>query len=488
MWHLGYQVIAISAAETKAHRSVSWIWDSNCILSPYANVNRNDKLFKFLDRTIREHRRDPRSVFFVTQAILTVKWFDIFMHPFSTLERKYALKCTEEAISWITTFDEPSYFNIIICDFIDHLDFCNIVFSLNMSSSKNFSRFVNLLFLMLRSCCSISKRSKREEQYHIKNSDCGKYSWDKEKPNPAEYCFVNLYGEIAIKSDGHITGEQFTVEKCKECCILLLDYLATVNVDDCEECLIVTGPCRGSVFIRDCKNITLFTISQQFRSRDCINIDVFLFCTTKPIIESSKLMRFRSLTLSYDKLEEHMAKASLSPFTNNWNNVHDFTPDDAPNFEICITEYDNIKKMDMIKNVKNITFFPELSFLPLYAVPNKVTGKKILILCMERNGETLTSFNGRILKFLRKILAQGAELITTRDLTIRKKELEPSFICKKYAKLSGRLITLEIAWNREEIEESVRMISDIVEVVDDCDFEHHRATLYRFALMQTDIC
>ncbi|VDO33764.1 unnamed protein product [Brugia timori] len=37
--------------------------------------------------------------------------------------------------------------------------------------------FLNWPFLMLRSCCSISKRSKREEQYHIRNSDCGKYSW-----------------------------------------------------------------------------------------------------------------------------------------------------------------------------------------------------------------------------------------------------------------------------------------------------------------------
>ncbi|EFO22546.1 hypothetical protein LOAG_05941 [Loa loa] len=137
MWQSGYQVIAISVTETAAHQTTPWIWDSSCILSPYANVNRNSKLFKFLNRTIRDQRRGPRNVFFVTQAILTVKWFDIFMHPFSTLEKKYALKCTEEAISWITTFDEPSYFNIIICDFIDRFDFCNVVFSLNISSSKD---------------------------------------------------------------------------------------------------------------------------------------------------------------------------------------------------------------------------------------------------------------------------------------------------------------------------------------------------------------
>uniref|UniRef100_A0A915PEW2 C-CAP/cofactor C-like domain-containing protein n=1 Tax=Setaria digitata TaxID=48799 RepID=A0A915PEW2_9BILA len=190
---------------------------------------------------------------------------------------------------------------------------------------------------MLRLCCPIISSSRREERYHMKHDNCGKYSWDKEKPDLAEYRFVNLYGEIAIKSDGHITGQQFVVEKCKKCCILLLDHLATVNIDDCEDCLIVIGPCEGSVFIRDCKNITLFTICQQFRSRDCTNMDVFLFCTTKPIIESSKLMRFHSLALSYDKLEEHMMKASLSPFTNNWNNVHDFTPEDVPNFEICYT-------------------------------------------------------------------------------------------------------------------------------------------------------
>ncbi|VDO33667.1 unnamed protein product [Onchocerca flexuosa] len=138
MWQLGYQVITISAAETTTHQSASWIWDSSCIISPYANVDRSDKLFEFLDRTLRDHRQGPRNVFFVTQAILTIKWFDILMHPFSTLEERCALKCTEKAISWITTFDEPSHFNIIICDFINHLDFCNVVISLNMPSGKDF--------------------------------------------------------------------------------------------------------------------------------------------------------------------------------------------------------------------------------------------------------------------------------------------------------------------------------------------------------------
>ncbi|VDK76536.1 unnamed protein product [Litomosoides sigmodontis] len=341
---------------------------------------------------------------------------------------------------------------------------------------------------MLRSCCSISKLSKREEQYHIKRNDCGKYSWDKEKRNPADYRFVNLCDEIAIKSDGEIAGEQFTVESCKDCCILLLDHLATVNIDDCEECLIVTGPCSGSVFIRDCKNTSLFTVCQQFRSRNCINIDVFLFCTTKPIIESSKSMRFRSLALSYNKLEEHMMKASLSPFINNWSSVHDFTPGDVSNFEIHLTEYDKINKMDMIKHIESVKFTAELSLLPLYNVASNITGKKMLILFMKRDNEALASFYSRVLKFLNEILTRDAKLITTKDMIIRKRELRFLFMLKKYAKSFDRLVTLEIAWNREKIEESVRAENGMVEIVEDSDFEHYRTNIYQFAQMQIDTC
>uniref|UniRef100_A0A915PIN9 Phosphatidylinositol-specific phospholipase C X domain-containing protein n=1 Tax=Setaria digitata TaxID=48799 RepID=A0A915PIN9_9BILA len=134
MWQSGYQVIAISVGEKAIQRNAPWIWDSSCIVSPYANVDRSDKLFEFLDRTLRDHRKGPRNVFFVTQAVLTAKWFDIIMHPFSTLEKSCALECTKKAISWIATFDEPSNFNIIICDFIDCFDFCDIVFSLNIPS------------------------------------------------------------------------------------------------------------------------------------------------------------------------------------------------------------------------------------------------------------------------------------------------------------------------------------------------------------------
>ncbi|VDP11225.1 unnamed protein product [Onchocerca flexuosa] len=328
--------------------------------------------------------------------------------------------------------------------------------------------------MLLRSCCPISKRSKREEQYHIKNDSSGKYSWDKEKSNPEKYRFVDLCDEIAIKSDGHIAGEQFIIERCKESCILLLDHLAAVNIDDCEKCFIVIGPCKGSVFIRDCKNITIFTICQQFRSRDCFNIDVFLFCTTKPIIESTQQL---------DSFAFHNESVTLS-FYSKCSFVSEPTWDSVL---YLLQEYNQIKKMDIIKDIENIQFIRERSVLPLYTIANNAIGKKMLILCMDRDNEALVSFYDRTLKFLRKILAQGAQLITTKDMIIRKKEL-PSLFISKYAKSSGRLVTLEIAWDEEEIKRNIQMASDTMKVVEDRDFEHYRANLYRFAQMQTDIC
>ncbi|KHN81620.1 Protein XRP2 [Toxocara canis] len=97
----------------------------------------------------------------------------------------------------------------------------------------------------LRLCCPKKRHVDREEQYHVKDEEPPKYSWEKERPDPSHYQFTKLYGEVVAKLDGHIAGQQFIIDKCKESCILILDHTASVNIDDCEKCLIVLGPCKG---------------------------------------------------------------------------------------------------------------------------------------------------------------------------------------------------------------------------------------------------
>ncbi len=57
-----------------------------------------------------------------------------------------------------------------------------------------------------------------------------------------------------------------------------------------------------SVFIRDSTNCVLATVCQQFRTRDCRDLYVYLSCTSQPIIESSYNIKFGCLTFNYNQL------------------------------------------------------------------------------------------------------------------------------------------------------------------------------------------
>lgn len=70
-----------------------------------------------------------------------------------------------------------------------------------------------------------------------------------------------------------------------------------------------------SVFVRDCKNCKIVVACQQFRTRDCSKIDIFLCCNTQPIIEASSGMKFACYQYHYPELKSK----SLKHQVNNYN-------------------------------------------------------------------------------------------------------------------------------------------------------------------------
>jgi len=58
-----------------------------------------------------------------------------------------------------------------------------------------------------------------------------------------------------------------------------------------------------SVFLRECIDSAFVLPCSQFRARDCHRCDVFLYCATQPIIESSAHMRFACLRMFYNELK-----------------------------------------------------------------------------------------------------------------------------------------------------------------------------------------
>lgn len=68
---------------------------------------------------------------------------------------------------------------------------------------------------------------------------------------------------------------------------------------------------------------------QQFRTRDCRHLTIFLHCATQPIIESSTHMRFACLQWDYPELNSQYSAVGLSLFNNAWSKIYDFTPTES---------------------------------------------------------------------------------------------------------------------------------------------------------------
>ena len=137
---------------------------------------------------------------------------------------------------------------------------------------------------------------------------------------------AGLENEVVVRKPGDVAGWDMNIDGCKGCTIAIFDRIAALNGDECEDCKLVIGPCCSSVFLRDCKNCTIVVACQQFRTRKLENCTVLIYSQTRPIVESSRGLKFGCYPLSYPQLPEQMALAGLSPLCNPWSAVHDFTP------------------------------------------------------------------------------------------------------------------------------------------------------------------
>ncbi|CAG2180108.1 unnamed protein product, partial [Oppiella nova] len=141
---------------------------------------------------------------------------------------------------------------------------------------------------------------------------------DKDKVDPKDYTIANVKYDSVIKRPGDIAGQQFIVENCEFANIGLFDYINTITIDDS----------HLNVVLRNCISCRIMCCSQQFRSRDCKNIEIFLYCATQPAIESCYDLTFGCFSANYKGLEDQFKKANLCVLNNNWTNIYDFTLND----------------------------------------------------------------------------------------------------------------------------------------------------------------
>ncbi|ETV82082.1 hypothetical protein, variant 1 [Aphanomyces astaci] len=144
--------------------------------------------------------------------------------------------------------------------------------------------------------------------------------------NREDYIVSKQTDATVVKRPGTINGQQFLIEDCRGTNVFVLDQCTSVQIDECHGCTIFIGPCTASLFVRNCSNSTLVCLVQQFRARDCVDMDIALFSTTAPIIESSAKLRIRPFASAYIGLQHQLDAAKFNVWNNKWSEIFDFTP------------------------------------------------------------------------------------------------------------------------------------------------------------------
>lgn len=266
--------------------------------------------------------------------------------------------------------------------------------------------------------CSLAKLfGGRGSHEQLSEDDSPKeYSWDKrEKVDVKNFVLDKLSGETVGRMPGSINGQQFIIQNCENCDIYVFDHCATVTVDDCTNCRIFLAAIKTSIFIRDCNNCVVATCCQQFRTRDCKKIEAFLCCVTQPIIESTTSVKFGCFQFSYPQLRDHLQAAGLSPFNNNWSNIHDFTPVPGENNyaffkkSATLTDYLPLPTTAPLDSV-NVTAENGASIIPFtVGVKERPAGHSCLVIIF--SCEMKLSLANDIIRQLRELsLVQTAEM------------------------------------------------------------------------------
>lgn len=96
-----------------------------------------------------------------------------------------------------------------------------------------------------------------------------------------------------------------TLSNLKACCVDLsvptaeTAPFASLMINNVHSSLLLCGSVAGPAHITNVHNSTILISCRQFRMHECHNVDVYLYCTSRPIIEDCKDLRFAEMPAFY---------------------------------------------------------------------------------------------------------------------------------------------------------------------------------------------
>ncbi|EEA18992.1 hypothetical protein TMatcc_010464 [Talaromyces marneffei ATCC 18224] len=106
---------------------------------------------------------------------------------------------------------------------------------------------------------------------------------------------------------------------------------ASLTIKGVKESLIICGQVDGPAHITNVEHSVVVVSCRQFRMHNCADVDVYLSCTSNPIIEDCTRIRFSRIPKTYALDKNHPDNS------DKWDQVEDFKwikPEPSPNWSI----------------------------------------------------------------------------------------------------------------------------------------------------------
>uniref|UniRef100_A0A182VUX3 C-CAP/cofactor C-like domain-containing protein n=1 Tax=Anopheles minimus TaxID=112268 RepID=A0A182VUX3_9DIPT len=156
--------------------------------------------------------------------------------------------------------------------------------------------------------------------------------------NHIKWTFSERAGQLIELSASVVNDQTITAAKLKNCLIRIEGHPGSLQFAQLENCVVVCGPTARSIFLDDCIDCKFVVACQQLRCHRSRNCDMYLYVTSRAIIEDCKGIRVACYNHQYEHIEEDFKQSGLDMSCNNWNVLDDFnwlsTDKPSPNWSL----------------------------------------------------------------------------------------------------------------------------------------------------------
>lgn len=160
---------------------------------------------------------------------------------------------------------------------------------------------------------------------------------------------TNRKNETLIMVQEEIYKKDVSAENLENCIVKLFGSPSTLHLSGLKDCHVFTGPVSTSIFAENCQNCTFVIACQQLRLHASQNINIYLYVTSRAIMEDCNEIKLAPYNWSYEKIEQDFENSGLNQSVNNWQCVDDFNwlnvEKHSPNWSV-LSEKDIIKHWD----------------------------------------------------------------------------------------------------------------------------------------------